>query len=104
MRGLERNVSFTTFPEKTANDIRTKLQRSNLVLYENVIIYKGGNDAAVGSFQVVYNTLKHTVKSLQDQCTFYIICTLCPRRETNVILLNDALKQLGEELDIGLND
>ena len=58
LRGLQKNVSVMPFPGKKANDIRTKLQRFNLTLYENVIIDIGGNDAADGSLQAVYNTLK----------------------------------------------
>ena len=70
LRGLQKNVSVMIFPGKKANDIRTKLQRFKLTLYENVIIYIGGNDAADGSLQAVYNTLKTQLNPYKTNVRF----------------------------------
>ena len=89
-RGLEAHVDIRTLPGRKVSDIHTNLQRMDLTSYKIIIIYVGGNDAAEGKTSSVYTTFRSSISELQYQIS---LCTICPRKDVDVVPLNDIIIQ-----------
>ena len=99
-RGLNKNTHIKTLPGRKIKDIRLTLDSWDMTNYENVIIYIGGNDMAEGGdARIAYREIKQLLHELnRHNCTVYL-CTVAPRRDADVVPLNDIIKQICEETD-----
>lgn len=96
-RGLDSNVNVKTCPGASVNDIKARLENIDLSTYKTIIIYVGGNDSSSNiPSETIYKNLKATVGPLTKRANVYL-CTVCPRRDTDVVPVNDIIKQLCEE-------
>ena len=68
--------------------------------YENVLIYICGNDMAEGGdARKAFREIKQLLHELNGhKCTVYL-CTVAPRRDADVVPLNDIIKQICKETD-----
>lgn len=85
-RGLLRNVHVNTNRGARIDDIKLKLQQTNLIGYKTIILYCGGNDAASGKSDTdIYWDYADLLNYIQDNypgLNIYV-CGLMPRRDAD---------------------
>ena len=81
----------------TPKEYLNKLRKSNLDSYAYVIVYIGGNDISNDrSVLEVSKTMEQIVRACkQHNCKVYV-CMICPRKDGDVILVNECIKQMSE--------
>ncbi|KAH3734235.1 hypothetical protein DPMN_040674 [Dreissena polymorpha] len=91
-RGLNKNTHIKTLPVRKIKDIRLTLDSWDMTKYKTVIIYIGGNDMAEGEDpRKAYHEIKQFLHALNGHnCTLYL-CTVAPRRDADVVPLNDII-------------
>ena len=103
-KGLHNDVTVSTNRGAGTQHILTKLTTMDLKPYQNVVVYIGGNDISSNkseeqSARNLRNIIEHVIG--QQGCKLYL-CTLCPRKDADVVPINDYIKQLAEMYGIQL--
>ena len=103
-RGLRNNVRVMTCRGKRLLDISTRLGNMNLDIYDSIIVCVGGNDAANKKpIRSLYEELVRLINSVTKKSKVFL-CTVCPRKDTEMTPLNDLIKKVCEQLAASLID
>lgn len=97
-KGLHTDVIVDTNSGAGTQRILTKLKTLNVSEYQNIVIYIGGNDISSKMPEEQCSTnLQRIIEYINayQGCTLYL-CTLCPRKDADIVPMNDYIKQLCE--------
>ena len=96
-KGLMSRVECQPVPGATIDSIIDKLQIFDLIKFDNLVVYVGGNDSSGQSdtehFEHKYQQLILLVKEKNSRCNIFL-CSSCPRGDTDVNDFNEAIKRL----------
>lgn len=102
-RGLNPNVDVLSHSGADIDTISKRCKELDLVQYDHVILYIGGNNVARGqSVTSLYKELKSLVSLLKNSGCCVSICTVVPRYDTDITAYNDVISQLCDELNISI--
>lgn len=94
-RGLKQTVNVSTNRGAQARDILGVLKQTNLNKYNNIVVYAGGNDVSNGrTLNEITNDLTEIIQICKEQSCEVYVCTLCPRKDTDIVPLNDHIQQI----------
>ena len=103
-RGLSDQTDIMSIGGAKTKDIAIGLKNWDMRAYSTVVIYVGGNDIATNTPDSIYSELYQTIEILKRRKNAVYLCTLCPRRDVDVVPLNDALKQLAQNTGVAVID
>ena len=94
-RGLTDDVMVATLPGKLTTDVCIRLRNWDMSCCRNVVVYVGGNDVAAGnSMTSIEHELRRMLECLNDGRRRVFLCTVCPRRDVNVTILNAMIRNV----------
>lgn len=104
-KGLNWNTDTSTNHGAGTKQIRKKLSQMDMRCYENVIVYIGENDVANGHLiSEISEDIRSLVHDLKvNKCKIHL-CSLCPRKDAQMIQLNNCTKQITEERSVSFID
>ena len=108
-KGLKNNVDCRSFSGATISTLMEKIQLYDLKSIQDIVLYIAGNDASqthradtmlgekvqIEYIENRYEQLITHIKDKNPNINIYL-CSLCPRRDTDVVEVNDVIKQLSE--------
>lgn len=94
-RGVDQNVTISVNRGADSRRIKGRLESMDLSHYKDVIIYAGGNDGPNGTpLHLTSANIQSAVRFAKNQGCNVSICLICPRVDTDVIPLNNMLKNI----------
>ena len=94
-KGLDPDISISTNRGAGIKQIVQKVNLIEVKQYKNVIVYIGGNNMSDGmQIQEIHEEYAKLICVLKEKECNVHLCTVCPRQDTEVIPLNDVIKQL----------
>ena len=105
LKGLDTDISVSTNRGAGIKQIAEKLNSISMKDYKNIVVYIGGNNISDGMpLQELHDEYAELIRFLKAEGCIVHLCSICPRRDTEVIPLNDAIKQLATSYSINYVD
>lgn len=96
-RGLNEHIDVESLSGAKVHDIQERVKMADFRQYNDVVLYVGGNDVSSGKQRATLKReLQDVVERLLDERHTVYLCTLCPRKDADVQLVNDDIKQICE--------
>ncbi|MEW8545039.1 MAG: SGNH/GDSL hydrolase family protein [Candidatus Thiodiazotropha sp.] len=106
-KGLKDNIHKHAIPGATLPTLIKDIDLYDLMNFESIIVYIGGNDSAgnvdLGLFEHKYEQLITTVKSRNPSIRL-VLCNLAPRGDTDVTFVNKIIERLSFRYNCDLVD